>query len=221
MLSPTTARGLLVHLPQGADPPANNRRATTPTVRSPTSLSLRLISATGAGGKSAWGGASGHRAPREVGRGEEGGEAESEGWSGGSYATSDTETEEEGWGHAPLTASPRGTQERGARGLQAVMRVGGIDDRNITSATADEAEMRGRHGERREQGGKKGGRRGWEGTVTWGKGRNYGGCKASRVDPDTQGVEREEGAARPPEWRKTPGGAATEWRGGVESSPDD
>ena len=40
---------------------------------------------------------------REVGRGGEGGKAESEGWSGGSNATSDIESEEEGWGHVPLT----------------------------------------------------------------------------------------------------------------------
>ena len=41
--SPTTMRGLLGHFPRGADPPANNQRATTPPVRLPTSLSLRAI----------------------------------------------------------------------------------------------------------------------------------------------------------------------------------
>ena len=152
---PTTARGLLVHLPRGVDLPANDQRATTPLVRSPTSLSLRAISAAGSGGKSAWGGASGRRAPREVGRGGEGGEAESEGWSGGSYATSDAETEEDDWGHVPLTALPWGTQESGARGLRRVARAGRSNGRNVTSATADKAETRGRHGAWREQGKKR------------------------------------------------------------------
>ena len=75
MPSSTTARGLLGHFPQGADPPAIDPRVTTPPLRSPTSLSLREISAAGAGGRSARGEASGHRGPREVGRGGEGGEA--------------------------------------------------------------------------------------------------------------------------------------------------
>ena len=74
--------------------------------------------AAGAGDRSAWGGASGRRFTREVGRGGEGGEAESKGWSVGSDATSDAETEEDEGGHAPLTTLPWGTQEIGARGLQ-------------------------------------------------------------------------------------------------------
>ena len=82
MPSPTTVRGLLGNFPRGADPTANDPHATTPPVRSPKSLSLREISAAGAGGRSAGGGASGRRSPMEVGRGGEGGEAESEGWSG-------------------------------------------------------------------------------------------------------------------------------------------
>ena len=92
MLSPTTARGLLGHFPRGADPPVKDQRATTPPVRSPAFSFLRVISAAGAGGRSAWGGESGYRAPREMRRGGEGGEAESEGWRGGSNATSYTET---------------------------------------------------------------------------------------------------------------------------------
>ena len=84
---PTTTRGLLDHFPRGADPPANDRRATTPPVRSPTSLSLRAILATGDGGRGAWARASGRRATREVGRGGSGGD-NSEGWSGGGNATS-------------------------------------------------------------------------------------------------------------------------------------
>ena len=55
MPSPTTTRGLLGHFPRGADPPAIDRRATTPPVQSLTSSSLRAILAAGAGGRSAWG----------------------------------------------------------------------------------------------------------------------------------------------------------------------
>ena len=109
MPSPTTARGLLGNFPRGADPPANDPRATTPPVRLLTSLFLQAISVAGAGGRSARGGASGCMGPREVGRSREGGEAESEGWSGGSDDALEAETEEEAWGHAPLTALPWGT----------------------------------------------------------------------------------------------------------------
>ena len=52
--SHTTTRGLLGHVPRGADPHANNRCATTPPVRLPTSLSLRSILAARAGGRGAW-----------------------------------------------------------------------------------------------------------------------------------------------------------------------
>ena len=133
---PTTARGLLGHFPQGSDPPANNSRATTPPVRLPTSSFLRAILAARAGGRSAWGGASGRRGPREVGRGGEE-EAESEGWSGGSDATSDVETEEDEGGHASLTVSPCGTQESGERGQQGDVRAGGSNSGKGTSTTAD------------------------------------------------------------------------------------
>ena len=61
MPSPTTTRGLLGHFPRGADPPANDRRATTLPVRSPTSLSLRVILAAGAWGRGAWVGESDRR----------------------------------------------------------------------------------------------------------------------------------------------------------------
>ena len=73
MPSPTITRGILGHFPRDADPTANDQRATTPTVRSPASLSLREILAAGDGGRSAWAGASGRRATREVGRGGVGG----------------------------------------------------------------------------------------------------------------------------------------------------
>ena len=102
--------------------------------------------AVGAGGRSARGGASSRRDPREEARSGEGEEAESEGWSGGSDNTLDAETEEEGWGHATLTVSPWGTQERGARGLRVDARVGRSDGQKAPSATTIKAGTRGHHG---------------------------------------------------------------------------
>ena len=64
MLSPTTTRGLLGHFPCGADPPANDRRATTPPVRLPKSSSLWAILAAGTGGRSTWGGGRAAAGPR-------------------------------------------------------------------------------------------------------------------------------------------------------------
>ena len=90
-----------------------------------------------------------------MGRSKEGGEAESEGWSGGSDNDLDAETEEEGCGHAPLTAAPCGTQEIWARGLRVDARAGRSNSQKSPSTTADEAGMRGRHGEWHEQGGKR------------------------------------------------------------------
>ena len=58
---------------------------------------------------------------------EKGGEAKSEGWSGGSDNSSDTETKEEGWGKNTLTGSPWGTQESGARGQRVELQAGGSD----------------------------------------------------------------------------------------------
>ena len=110
MPSPTTTQGLLGLSPQGADPPANEPRTTTPPIRYPTSLSLREISAARAGGRSASGGVSRRRALRE--------EAKGKGWSRRSDDASALETEEEGWGHNTLTALPRGMQKIGARGLR-------------------------------------------------------------------------------------------------------
>ena len=65
--SPTITRGLLGHFPRGTDPPANGQHANTPPVQSPTSSSLWAILAAGDGVRSAWMGASGGRATREVG----------------------------------------------------------------------------------------------------------------------------------------------------------
>ena len=93
---------------KGHGPPANDRRATTPPVRSPTSLSLRAISAAGAGGRDAWARASGRRATREVVKGGAGGD-NSEVWirkSWSSDTTSDAESEEVEEELAPLTVSP-------------------------------------------------------------------------------------------------------------------
>ena len=68
MPSPTFMRGLLRLFPQGADPTTNNTRATTPPVQLPTYLSLQAILVAGSGGRSARGGASSRRGPREEGR---------------------------------------------------------------------------------------------------------------------------------------------------------
>ena len=144
---PTTTRGLLGHFPRRADPPANDRRATNPPVRLPTSLSLRAISAAGAGGRGAWAGASVRRATREVGRGGAGRD-DSEGWSGtsgSSDATSDAESEEVEEEPALLTASPWGTQESGASRLRVGARAGGSGGGKATSGTADRGETRSRH----------------------------------------------------------------------------
>ena len=118
-----------------------------------------------------------------MGRGGDGGEAESEGWSRGSDDASDVKTEEEGWGHTPLTALPWGMQESGARGLRMDARAGGSDGRKASSATADEVETQGCHGARREQGAKKGGQQRCEKAETRGVGGNSGGCEASGVTP--------------------------------------
>ena len=139
MLSPTTTRGLLGHFPWGADPPTNDRRATTLPVRSPESVSLRAILASRDGGRSAWAGASGRRAMREVGRGGAGGD-DSKGWSGeigSSDATSDADSGEGEEEPAPLTALPWGTQESGARGQRVDERAGGSGGGKVTSGTAD------------------------------------------------------------------------------------
>ena len=96
MPSPTTTGGLLGHFPRGADPPANDRRATTLPLRSLTSSFLMAILAAWARGSGAWAGASGRRATREVGRGGTGGD-DSKVWSRESRSskkTSDAESEE-------------------------------------------------------------------------------------------------------------------------------
>ena len=115
MPSLTTTRGLLGHFPQGADPPANDRRATTLPVRFPKSLSLRAILAAGAGDRSAWGGGERPQGPEGGGeRGRRGGRKRGmEQGERGSDAKSDAETEEEEGDHALLTASPWGTQKIG------------------------------------------------------------------------------------------------------------
>ena len=87
---PTTARGLLGHFPQDADPPAAEQRATNPPIRLPTSLSLQAISAAADGGRGAWGGASGRKGPREEGgrsAGEGGRNGDETGWPRGEAGT--------------------------------------------------------------------------------------------------------------------------------------
>ena len=70
---PNDYAGLLGHFPRGADPPANNRRATNLSVRLPTSSSLRAVLAARAGGRGVWARVSGRRVTRVVGRGSAGG----------------------------------------------------------------------------------------------------------------------------------------------------
>ena len=94
-------------------------------------------------------------------------------------------------------------------------RAGGSDGQKVPSATANKAETRGRHGARREQGAKKGGRRGWERAEPLGVGGNSGGCEASGVDPEPHEVGGEEGDREASGVEENPGGGATEWeRGG-------
>ena len=111
--------------------------------------------------------------------------------SGSSEVTSDAESEEAEEEPAPLTASPWGTQESGARRLRVGVRAGGSGGRNVTSGTAKGGGMQSCHGAQKENGGKKGGRQGWEIADPWGVGGNSGGRKASGVDPDPHGVEWE------------------------------
>ena len=59
MPSPILARGLLGHFLRGAEPPTVVQSASPLTVRSPTFLSLRIISAAGARGGGARGSAGG------------------------------------------------------------------------------------------------------------------------------------------------------------------
>ena len=74
---------------------------------------------------------------------------------------------------------------------------------------------------RREQGGKKGGRRGWEGAELLGVGGNSGGCEASEVDPDPHRVEWEEGGRKASRVEENPGRGCQGVGGGVELSLDD
>ena len=214
MPSPTTTGGLLGLFPWGADPPANDPRATTPPVQSPTPSSLRAISAAGIGARRARGGASGRRVPREEGRSGEKGEAKSKGWIGRSDDASDTDTEEEGWGHATLTVSPWGTQESGLRGLLADARAGGSDGRKSPSETADEAGTRGCHGAW-EKMAKNKGQRDWAEAEPLGVGGNFGGREASGVDPKTHGVGGEKGGREASRVEENPGGGGPQrGRGG-------
>ena len=121
MPSPTTTRGLLGHFPRGMDPPANDRRVTTPSVRLPTYLSLQAISASRAGGRSARGGASDCTGLREEGRGGTGEGGRNNDARGGPRGATDT-----GLG---TTARKRTTMEagRGPRGHNA--QVSSVGDR--------------------------------------------------------------------------------------------
>ena len=75
-------------------------------------------------------------------------------------------------------------------------------------------------GRGKNKGKKKGGRWGWESAAPWGVGGNYGGCKASRVDPEPHGVEWEEGDCEASGVEENPGRGRHGVGGWVELSPD-
>ena len=85
-------------------------------------MSLWEISAVGAGGRSARGGASGRKGLREEGRGGTWEGAKSEGWSGRSDESLDAETEENRMPTGELV-----TQESREGGLRVDVLAGGID----------------------------------------------------------------------------------------------
>ena len=147
----------------------------------------------------------------------EGGEAESEGWSGGSDDTSEAETEEEGWGHVTLTALPWGTQESWARGLRVDAWAGRSDDQKAPSGTADKAGMGGAMGH-----GSKGRKTEASGIGRkqnpWEWGGISGGRKASGVDPYTHGVGGGGGAQCHRSGGKPRGGLPRSGRGGQIAS---
>ena len=212
MPSPTTTRGLLGHFPRGADPPANDRRATTSPVQSPTSSSLRAISAAEAGGRGAWARESGRRATREVGiEGAEG--DDSEGWSresGSSDATSDAELEELEEEPAPLTALPWGTQESGASGLRVGARAGRNGGGKATSGTAYRGRHRAAMGRKNNTAGNREAAGVGKVTTTGEWGGNLGAARPTEWAPIPTEWSGRRGVARPPEWRKTLGGSAKE-----------
>ena len=76
MLPPTTSRVLLGHFLHGVDPPTVDPRASPLTVRLPTSLSLRAISAAEDRSGDVRGGAGGCKSPRDSGGGKRGGRGE-------------------------------------------------------------------------------------------------------------------------------------------------
>ena len=200
--------------------PAHQRPTrNNPPVRLPIFFSLRAISAAGARGRSARGGASSRRGLQEDGRSGTGERAKIEGWSGGSDNASNAETDEDGlpaweqgWGNDTLTASPWGTQEIGAGGLRVDAWAGGSDGQKAPSVTADKAGTQGRHGARQGQQDKNRGRREFEGAEPSGVGGKLWGPRGLQSGPRyprSGGGGR--GGARPLEWWKTLVGAATEW----------
>ena len=68
------------------------------------------------------------------------------------------------------------------------VRAGVSNRRKAPFATADKAVTRGRHGAWQEQREKYGGQRNWERAEPSGVGENFGGRKASGVDPETHRV---------------------------------
>ena len=138
-----------------------------------------------------------------------------------SDVTSDAESEEVKEEPTQLTASPWGMQESGARRIRVGARAGGSGGGKATSRTANGGKTRSRHGARKQYGGEKGGRRGWESDDPWGVGGNSGGREASGVDPNPHGVEWEDGGREASGVEKNSGRVCQGVTGGVELSPDD
>ena len=116
-------------------------------------------------------------------------------------------------GRETRTDTPWGTQDSGAGAIHGDARAGGGNTKKASSATADDAGARGRHGARpvqrgkMEAGGKIKAAKPQECGATTGAARTL----EWPTSPLEWGTRR--GSARPPEWRKTRGGPATEWAG--------
>ena len=117
------------------------------------------------------------------------------------------------WERETRTATAWGTQESGAGKLHGEARASGGNTGKSPSAASGEAGARGPHGarpaQRRIHGG---GRENKAGETSGVRGDNRV-CKASGVDHESPVVGDGEGAARPPEWRKTNRGPIREWAG--------
>ena len=136
----------------------------------------------------------------------------------------ESETEEDkisAWGteegRKTLTVSPWGRQKIVVGAVQGGARAVRSDTGKSPSAAADEEGVRGRHGEWKAQGEKKGGWLDNTGSKTSGVWVNDGGRKASPVAHESPRVGNKEGGTRPPEWWKSLGGKRNGVGRGVDS----